>query len=78
VAVPKAKKQKSEVDQACINIKKLVAKYQSATTSATMLLGNIAAGGVWEWAKSPGMTKNLDEALESVKDRTFQRTSQKK
>ena len=65
---PKPKKQKSELDQACLNIKKLVTKYQGVNAQASMLLTHIESGGSWEWAQSQGMTKNLNEALEELKD----------
>ena len=68
VPEPKPKKQKSELDQAILNIKKLVTKYQGVNAQASMLLTHIESGGSWEWAQSQGMTKNLHEALEELKD----------
>ena len=63
-----SKRSRTAVDVSIASVKRVIAKYQTATNQAAMLLKNIEGMPQWEWARTPAMTKNITDSQRKLED----------
>ena len=63
-----SKRSRTAVDVSIASVKRVIAKYQTATNQAAMLLKNIEFMPQWEWARTPAMTKNITDSQHKLED----------